>query len=198
LIEECSQPAIVDTDAIWRVKGSAILGRAGLAVLRELWQWREQEAIAYCRPPFFVLSHERMVDIAEAAAARQPFEGILRPRCPRAAAKPCWRPSRPGSRSRRRHPEVLRQTNSVGRARRSFAGFRELESAAIPRRMAWALMPRSSPARRPRPPGARLGQARRGADGVAAGVVAIILAAAGMTRLASIRISNPESLERLN
>ena len=80
LIEECSRPVVVDTDAVWRVKGSSILGRAALAVLRELWQWREKEAIAYCRPPFFVLSHERMVDIADAAAAQQPFENILPPK----------------------------------------------------------------------------------------------------------------------
>jgi len=70
----------VDTDSVWRVKGSSILDRAALAVLRELWQWREKEAIAYCRPPFFVLSHERMVDIADAAAAKQPFENILPPK----------------------------------------------------------------------------------------------------------------------
>ena len=80
LIQECSQPVVVDTDAVWRVKGSAILGRAGLAVLREVWHWREKEAIAYCRPPFFVLSHERMVDIADAAAAQQPFEHIFPPK----------------------------------------------------------------------------------------------------------------------
>ena len=36
LIEDCSRPAVVDTDAVWRVKGSSILGRAALAVLREI------------------------------------------------------------------------------------------------------------------------------------------------------------------
>jgi ribonuclease D len=77
LILDCSQPPVVDADSVWRVKGSSILNRPALAVLRELWQWREREAVAYCRPPFFVLSHERMVDIAAAAAARQPFENIL-------------------------------------------------------------------------------------------------------------------------
>ncbi len=80
LIEDCSRPAVVDPDAVWRVKGSSHLGRAALAVLRELWQWREQEAIAYCRPPFFILSHERLVDLAAAAAAQQPFEDILPPK----------------------------------------------------------------------------------------------------------------------
>lgn len=80
LIADCSRPAVVDPDSVWRIKGSSILSRPALAVLRELWRWREQEAIAYCRPPFFVLSHERMVDIADAAAAPRPFENILPPR----------------------------------------------------------------------------------------------------------------------
>ena len=80
LIEDCSRSPVVDTDFVWRVKGSSILSRPALAILRELWQWREKEAIAYCRPPFFILSHERMVDIADAAAAQEPFENILPPK----------------------------------------------------------------------------------------------------------------------
>jgi len=80
LILETSQPPGVDADSVWRIKGSSRLGRPALAVLRELWQWREREAIANCRPPFFVLSHERMVDIADAAAMRHPFENILPPK----------------------------------------------------------------------------------------------------------------------
>jgi ribonuclease D len=80
LIVECSQPSAVDPDSVWRVKGSSILSRPALAILRELWQWREREAISHCRPPFFILSHERMVDISDAAAARQPFENIIPPK----------------------------------------------------------------------------------------------------------------------
>ena len=80
LIEDCTRQQMPDADLVWRVKGSSVLGRPALAVLRELWRWREKEALAYCRPPFFVLSHERMVDIADAAAARQPFENILPPK----------------------------------------------------------------------------------------------------------------------
>jgi ribonuclease D len=80
LIMECSRPPVVDTDAVWRIKGSPILSRPALAILREMWQWREKEAITYCRPPFFILSHERMVDIADAAAAQQLFENILPPK----------------------------------------------------------------------------------------------------------------------
>lgn len=80
LIQDCTRPQTVDADSVWRVKGSSVLDRAALAILRELWKWREKEAIAYCRPPFFILSHERMVDIAAAAAAKQSFENILPPK----------------------------------------------------------------------------------------------------------------------
>jgi ribonuclease D len=74
LVEECRQPSVVDTDSVWRIKGSYLLGRQGLAVLRELWHWRESEALAARRPPYFVLSHEAMVEIAAAACARRAVE----------------------------------------------------------------------------------------------------------------------------
>jgi ribonuclease D len=54
-----------------------LLGRAGLAVLRELWKWREREAVASNKPPFFVLSHEVLVDIAAAAGTQRSFEAVL-------------------------------------------------------------------------------------------------------------------------
>jgi ribonuclease D len=80
LIVECSQPSVADKDSVWRIKGSHALNRHALAVLRELWQWRETEAVAANRPPFFIMSHEKLVDIAVAVAAHQPVEPLLSPR----------------------------------------------------------------------------------------------------------------------
>jgi ribonuclease D len=77
LIVECSQPPVADADSVWRIKGSHALSRPALAVLRELWQWREHEAVAANRPPFFILSHEKITDIAVAAAAHHPVENLL-------------------------------------------------------------------------------------------------------------------------
>jgi ribonuclease D len=77
LIAECTRAQPVDMDAVWRIKGSHVLGRPGLAVLRELWQWRETEAIAANRPPFFVMSHDALVDMAAAAATQRPIEPFL-------------------------------------------------------------------------------------------------------------------------
>jgi len=80
LILETSQPRVVNADAVWRIKGSSRLNRPALAFLRELWQWREQEAIAANRPPFFVMAHEKLVAIAVAAASHRPVGPLLPPR----------------------------------------------------------------------------------------------------------------------
>jgi ribonuclease D len=77
LITDCTAERAPDMDSIWRIKGSHLLGRSGLAVLRELWGWREQEAIAGNKPPFFVLSHQHLVDIAAAATTERPVDPLL-------------------------------------------------------------------------------------------------------------------------
>ena len=80
LIAESSVPPVIDPDDVWRIKGSTFLERGALAVLREMWHWREAEAIAASRPPFFVLSHESMVAISAAVSEQQPFEPLIPPR----------------------------------------------------------------------------------------------------------------------
>lgn len=127
LIEDCTRPQIVDADSVWRIKGSTILSRPALAVLRELWQWRETEAIAYCRPPFFILSHERMVDIADAAAAREPFENIIPPKMSPRRRETLLEAVKAGlAVPADKHPEIIRQKfNRPSEA--EFRRFRELE-----------------------------------------------------------------------
>ncbi len=80
LIAESSIPPVIDPDEVWRIKGSTFLESPALAVLRELWHWREREAIAASRPPFFVLSHETMIMICQAVSGQQPFEQLIPPR----------------------------------------------------------------------------------------------------------------------
>ena len=64
LIEECAEEKLPDPDKVWRVKGSNVLSRQALGVLRELWRWRENEALAANRPPFFILPHETLIRTA--------------------------------------------------------------------------------------------------------------------------------------
>jgi len=77
LISECTAERAANMDAVWRLKGSHLLGRPALAVLRELWRWREHEALASNKPPFFVVSHQTLVDVAAAAATHRPFQPLL-------------------------------------------------------------------------------------------------------------------------
>lgn len=77
LIQDSTTHRPADLDSVWRIRGSHLLERPALAILRELWQWREAEAVGSNRPPFFVMSHEALVQIAAAAAAAEPIEPFL-------------------------------------------------------------------------------------------------------------------------
>jgi ribonuclease D len=77
LIADSTRDRPADLDSVWRVKGSSLLGRPALAILRELWQWREAEAMAANKPPFFILSHQVLVEIAAAAASGRAIEAFL-------------------------------------------------------------------------------------------------------------------------
>jgi ribonuclease D len=47
--------------------------------LREIWHWRELEAIEANKPPYFILQHEALVELAAAAAGRA-VEPLIPPR----------------------------------------------------------------------------------------------------------------------
>ncbi len=76
-VSDCAHDLEPDGNTVWRVKGSHLLSRPALAVLREVWHWREHEALAAKRPPFFVLPHETLTRIALAATDSQAFESLL-------------------------------------------------------------------------------------------------------------------------
>jgi ribonuclease D len=77
LVAECAIPAKPEPDLVWRVKGCHHLPPRGLAVLREIWHWREQEAVASNRPPYFVLSHEAVIAVAAAAIDHGAIDPLL-------------------------------------------------------------------------------------------------------------------------
>ncbi|HUA68894.1 MAG TPA: HRDC domain-containing protein [Candidatus Saccharimonadales bacterium] len=77
LIAESSKPPAVNPDTIWRIKGSHALNHRALAVLRSLWHWREAQAIASNRPPFFILNHDKLINIATTAATHKPIDHLL-------------------------------------------------------------------------------------------------------------------------
>lgn len=77
LIADSAQIVPPDPETVWRVKGSHHLGSHALAVLRELWHWREEEAVVSNRPPYFILPPEPMVAIASAAASGRELDGVV-------------------------------------------------------------------------------------------------------------------------
>jgi ribonuclease D len=80
LVTECAQIRTADPDVVWRVKGSHHLQPAALGVLREIWHWREHEAIKSNRPPFFILPPDTMVQLANVAALSGGIEEKIFPR----------------------------------------------------------------------------------------------------------------------
>jgi ribonuclease D len=78
LILDCTDIPAPNPDQ-WRLKGSDRLEPRGLAVLRELWKWREKEAIAANKPPFFVLNHDLVLRLAHDAERISDIEKLLPP-----------------------------------------------------------------------------------------------------------------------
>jgi ribonuclease D len=77
VVHECAQDRVVEPDEVWRVKGSDRLSRRGLAILRELWHWREHEAIERNKPPYFILSHEKLAALADAGSENRSVTDLV-------------------------------------------------------------------------------------------------------------------------
>jgi ribonuclease D len=50
-----------------------------LAILRELWHWREKDAVRSNKPPFFILRHETLSEIAADASLRKSSRSLKLP-----------------------------------------------------------------------------------------------------------------------
>jgi ribonuclease D len=77
-----------DPETEWRITGSALLSPEALAIVKELWHWREKEAEEVDLPVFKVLHNELLLDLAVWCSEN--------PKIPPMGA-PCWpRRSSPG------------------------------------------------------------------------------------------------------
>jgi ribonuclease D len=132
LIQDSTRQRPADMDAIWRIKGSHLLGPPALAILRELWQWREKEAVAANKPPFFVMSHDALVQIAAAAAVAEPVEGFLPKHISERRRGGLMRAVAHGQRlGPERHPKIIRHVTrrSSEGERRRFADMQKRRDA---------------------------------------------------------------------
>ncbi len=82
LVREASRASVADPDLVWRVSGSSRLDRRGLAVLRAVWHWRDAEARRLGRPPFFIVSHDTLLRVAEAGVRGHAWSSALPRRFP--------------------------------------------------------------------------------------------------------------------
>ena len=70
-VEQAAVERARDKDELWRIRGSGLLRGRAAAVLRALWQWREQEAKAADRPPFHVLQNHELINAAVGFASEK-------------------------------------------------------------------------------------------------------------------------------
>jgi len=71
-----------DPENDWRISGSALLSPQALAIVRELWHWREKEAEAVDLPVFKVLHNELMLDLAVWCSENPKISPMGAPRWP--------------------------------------------------------------------------------------------------------------------
>ena len=76
-IADATQPAAPRDDDAWRIKSANTLHPRALAFLRQLWHWREREAVRANRPPFFVLSHDTLFQLAITLAHGEEPERLI-------------------------------------------------------------------------------------------------------------------------
>jgi ribonuclease D len=74
MVQSAREPRERDMENAWRISGSSKLAPREAAVLRALWHWREAEASVWDRPTFHVISNDRLLDAARAAAAGRGVE----------------------------------------------------------------------------------------------------------------------------
>lgn len=63
-----------DEKNLWRISGHKTLSFHAQAILRAIWQWRDEEARKWDKPPFYVMSNHEMLDIADRAAQGKKYK----------------------------------------------------------------------------------------------------------------------------
>ena len=61
-----------DPDTLWRISGYSDLTPRGTAILRALWNWRDQEAQAVDKPAFHILNNDGLIAFSDAYDRGQP------------------------------------------------------------------------------------------------------------------------------
>lgn len=127
---------------VWRVQGSGKLEPVGLAYLRALWEWRDEEAKAWDRPSFMVAPNRQLLEWSIELAGKRPVhlpphfrsERIKRYKEAIAAAAALpeseW-PERPQGKRRKRDRDFDRKVEQLLKLRESVAAKLDIEGSLI-------------------------------------------------------------------
>jgi len=126
----------------WRIKGAGKLDRRGLAFLKELWHWRDEEARSWDRPSFMVANNRDLIQWSTELSAGRKVElpkhfrsGRIRrfmAAVKRARALPPEQlPERPQGKRRRRNAAFEQRLDALIAARETAAASLDIESSLI-------------------------------------------------------------------
>ncbi len=140
-LEQAAIERARDDEEPWRIAGAGKLGGRASAILRELWQWRDQEAQAADRPAFHILQNHLLIRAAEDFAAGEvPDYRHFSPRRRQGFREAAERalqlsesewPSRPKRRGTRPTREMERAAEELRRRRDAVADQHGLEPSLI-------------------------------------------------------------------
>ena len=131
----------------WRIQGSGKLDRKGLAFLKHLWHWRDDEARAWDRPCFMVAPNRDLIEWSGALATAQKVVAPHHFRPDRRARmlaaieqarrlEPAEWPERPRSRRRRRDARFDQLLDALVQQRNASAATNDLDPSLIAPRSA--------------------------------------------------------------
>jgi len=83
VVKAASESAPRNDDESWRIRGTGTLKPKQLVFVREIWQWREQQAERADCPPFKILGNQQLLELASWAAAHPDQDIENGPRLPR-------------------------------------------------------------------------------------------------------------------
>ena len=146
-----------DPDGFWRMKGARDLAPAELAVLRELYLWRDDQARLVDRPPFKVLGDETLIQLSR-LQPEQPFELPMSPRqidqfgleilssiARGKSASPPAQPPRPHNGNGRPDPQVLVRFDKLRAWRAQRAAERQVDADIVMTNDALMAIARAAP-----------------------------------------------------
>lgn len=147
-----------DPDGFWRFKGARDLDQDALAVLQELYLWRDEQARKLDRPPFKVMGDDALLRISQRRPehptdlALSPYQseqfgrGILAAVARGRAAPPPQPPARPYNGNGRPAPDVLARFDRLRAWRACRAAERAVDADLILTNEALMIIARAAPA----------------------------------------------------